>query len=129
MRLLRRSLWVIVIAALLYVGWRFPTENAEGIAISYLFGTFEAVPVWVALLAAFGSGALLATLASSLRVAKLGLTTRRYRKTVNDLESEVHQLRNLPLSPDPPDSPVGGLATSGTGAVELESDLRLERGS
>ncbi len=123
MRLLRRSLWVIVIAALLYVGWRFPTENAEGIAISYLFGTFEAVPVWVALLAAFGIGALLATMASSLRVAKLGLTTRRYRKTVNDLEAEVHQLRNLPLSSD------GGLTTGGSGAVELESDLGLERGS
>lgn len=123
MRLLRRSLWVIVIAALLYVGWRFPTENAEGIAISYLFGTFEAVPVWVALLAAFGIGALLATMASSLRIAKLGLTTRRYRKTVNDLEAEVHQLRNLPLSSD------GGLTTGGSGAVELESDLGLERGS
>ena len=123
MRLLRRSLWVIVIAALLYVGWRFPTENAQGIEISYLFGTFEAVPVWVALLAAFGSGALLATMASSLRVAKLGLTTRRYRKTVNDLEAEVHQLRNLPLSSD------GALTTGGADAVELESDLRLERGS
>ncbi len=123
MRLLRRSLWVIVIAALLYVGWRFPTENAEGIAISYLFGTFEAVPVWVALLAAFGIGALLATMASSLRIAKLGLTTRRYRKTVNDLEAEVHQLRNLPLSSD------GALTTGGAGAVELESDLGLERGS
>jgi uncharacterized integral membrane protein len=123
MRLLRRSLWVIAIAALLYVGWRFPMENAEGVSISYLFGSFEAVPVWVALLAAFGAGAALATVAGSLRVAKLGLATRRYRKAVNDLESEVHQLRNLPLSAD------GGLPAGGAGPIELESDLELERGS
>jgi uncharacterized integral membrane protein len=120
MRLLRRLLWVAFFAALLYVGWRFPTENAETISISYLAGTFEGVPVWVALIVAFVAGAVLATLVSWWSVAKLKLTARRYRKTVNDLEAEVHQLRNLPLSD-----------TSGAAAPpaeELESGLGLERG-
>jgi hypothetical protein len=40
---------------------------------------------------------------ASLKVAQLRLATRRYRKAVHGLESEVHQLRNLPLSPAPAD--------------------------
>jgi hypothetical protein len=31
------------------------------------------------------------------------MLTRRYRKTVNGLEAEVHQLRNLPLVSEEPE--------------------------
>ena len=48
--------------------------------------------------ASFGLGAAAATLLLLYRMAKQGLVTRRYRKTVRGLESEIHQLRNLPLA-------------------------------
>jgi uncharacterized integral membrane protein len=120
MRLVRRLLLLAVIAGLFWVGYSFPTQNGELVAISYLFGSFEAVPIWLVVLVAFGAGVMLTGVVSMLRITRLTLETRRYRKAVTHLESEVHQLRNLPLSPD---------ADVVDGPHQLESSLGLERGS
>ena len=55
--------------------------------------------------------AVVAALLTFYQMAKLGLVARRYRKAVRGLESEVHQLRNLPLADDE-----GSASPAGTGA-------------
>jgi hypothetical protein len=79
------------------------------VTVSYVLGEFTGVPLWAVLLVSFASGVALAGIVALYRLAKLGLITRRYRKTVHGLEAEVHQLRNLPLAdedraPDDPDA-------------------------
>jgi uncharacterized integral membrane protein len=98
MRLARRLLLAVVVVALLYVGWRFPAENSQPVRVHYLVGSFENVPLWLALGACFLLGAALASLVAALKLTRARLETRRYRKAARGLESEVHQLRNLPLS-------------------------------
>jgi uncharacterized integral membrane protein len=94
----RRILLIALVAALVVGVGLFVTRNSEPIAIDYLFGRVEAVAIWVALLGAFSAGMLVAALLGILSGARLRLEAMRYRKAARDLESEVHQLRNLPLS-------------------------------
>jgi uncharacterized integral membrane protein len=115
MRLLRRLLLAALVIALLYVGWRFPTENAQAVRVHYLVGSFEEVPLWLALGASFLLGAALAGLVAALKLTRARLETRRYRKAARGLESEVHQLRNLPLSAEGP--------AAGAGEPDLASGL------
>jgi uncharacterized integral membrane protein len=93
-----RLLWVAIFVGVLVLGWRFASVNAEPVAVSYVFGAFAPMPQWLALLIAFAVGASAAGLIASYQALKRGLVMRRYRKTVRGLESELHQLRNLPLA-------------------------------
>ena len=66
---------------------------------------------------AFGVGAVLAVTLTLYQMAKLGLVARRYRKTVRGLESEIHQLRTLPLAAEEGSaSPAGAGAQRGSPA-------------
>jgi uncharacterized integral membrane protein len=103
MRLLLRVFWIALVVAAMVVGWKFAAANAGQVTISYVFGELAPVPVWLALLVAFGAGGVLAGLVGSYQMAKLGLVARRYRKSVRGLEAEVHELRNLPLAGGEPD--------------------------
>ena len=102
MRMVRRVFWIAVFVGTLVLGWRFAAANGSGVAIDYLWGITPELNLWAVLLASFGAGAACAALAAFLRVTQLRLVARRYRKAVRQLESEVHQLRNLPLSADAP---------------------------
>jgi hypothetical protein len=62
--------------------------------------TFPETPLWQALLVAFAAGAAGVGLGALWQVLRLGMLARRYRRTVGRLESEIHQLRNLPLAGD-----------------------------
>jgi uncharacterized integral membrane protein len=85
-------------AGLFAVAWRFASTNATEIPIDLLLFQIPVVPIWVALLIAFGVGALSAGVSLGYQVIKKNLVARRYRKAVRGLESEIHQLRNLPLA-------------------------------
>jgi uncharacterized integral membrane protein len=100
MRWLRRLVALALFVATLVVGWQFAHRNADLVFVDYLFGTIDA-PRWAVLLAAFFLGAVAAALVAAFQAARLALTARRYRKLALSLESELHQLRNLPLgAPD-----------------------------
>jgi hypothetical protein len=105
MRPALKLLVLVVFAAslcLFYLASRFAADNSGAVTIGVpLLGDVE-VRLWAALLAAFAGGAVLAGLAMAYRVARLGLLARRYRKIIRGLESEVHQLRNLPLTDEEP---------------------------
>jgi uncharacterized integral membrane protein len=102
MRLVLRLFWVALFVGILVLGWRFAGENGAEVQIRLPIGELPRVPVWQALLAAFGAGAAAMGLIGLYQLAKLRLTARRFRKTVRVLEAEVHQLRTLPLSGEEP---------------------------
>jgi uncharacterized integral membrane protein len=100
MRLARRLLVVAIFGAVFFLAWRFAMDNSVTVVIKTPVSQDVEVLLWIALLVAFAGGAVLAGLAAAFQVARLGLLGRRYRKTIRRLESEVHQLRNLPLAED-----------------------------
>ena len=106
MRWVRRILLLVLLVALPVGVHLFVTRNAEEVRLDFLAAAFDGVPVWVALLSAFGAGVAVTVLVAMLRGARLRLEARRYRQLARKLESEVHQLRNLPLAPE--DGPPGG---------------------
>lgn len=100
MRWLPRLLALALFLGALLVGWRFASQNAGIVRVHFVIGEIPEVALWKALLGAFAAGAACAGLGWLQLAVKNGLMLRRYRKMLGDLESEVHQLRNLPLAPD-----------------------------
>jgi uncharacterized integral membrane protein len=117
MKLLRRSIFGVLFAGLMVGGWLFAHSNSETVRVDYLMGELAEVALWKALTGAGALGALVAALAMGFGLLRSRLESRRYRRELLDLESEVHQLRNLPLvSEEPPLSGDPALALSGGGA-------------
>lgn len=98
MQAVLRGLWALAFVGLLVLGWRFASANATLVGVSWVFGELAPQPLWLMLFAAFALGAACAGLIGLYQALKRGLVMRRYRKTVRGLESELHQLRNLPLA-------------------------------
>jgi uncharacterized membrane protein YciS (DUF1049 family) len=98
MRLARRLLGLALFVGALVVGWRFAGRNSAVVSVDYLLGQTAEVSLWAALLGAFGLGAFGVGAIGVYQLARLQLMARRYRKKVRGLESEIHQLRNLPLA-------------------------------
>lgn len=98
MRWVRRFLWIGVLTGLLVGGWLFAARNETPVRVHYLFGETLELALWQALLLAFGAGALLVGAFATLAALRHGLVQRRYRKLISGLETEVHQLRSLPLA-------------------------------
>jgi len=98
MRMLRRVLVVGIFGALFYGAWRFVSGNGAPTELDLVFFDLHGVPLWSALLGAFGLGALCAGASLVYELAKKSFAARRYRKELAGLESEIHQLRNLPLA-------------------------------
>jgi uncharacterized integral membrane protein len=98
MRLARRLITVVVFVGLLVAGWKFAASNGQLVPVHYPGGKFEDRALWFVLLVAFGSGVALTAIIASVRGARIRLVSRRYRKLVDGLQAEVHQLRSLPLS-------------------------------
>lgn len=116
MRWVRRILLIALLVALPVAAHLFVSRHSEPIAIDYLAGRVEGVALWLVLLVTFAAGIAVATLLAVLRGARLRLEARRYRRAVRELEAEVHQLRNLPLSEeDPAPPPADVLAAAGQG--------------
>jgi Lipopolysaccharide assembly protein A domain len=111
MRWVRRWIGVALIAAVLIGGWTLKAENAETIDVDFLFGEVH-LEVWEALLCAFAGGFALAGAGWLWTGLRSGMIERRYRREVDGLEAEIHQLRNLPLvaGPEPPDARSGGVS-------------------
>jgi len=108
---------VVVFVGLLVAGWMFAASNAQPVVVHHPAGEFASRALWMVLLVAFGSGAVLTAVVAAARGARIRLVSRRYRKLVDSLQAEVHQLRSLPLGEQ-----------QAPGADSAESD-GLERGS
>ena len=100
MKLLRRLIGLAIFLGAFVLAYRLAGANADRVSVDMLFTTTPTAELWIVLLCAFGLGAVAAGTAMFFEVARLGLLSRRYRKTVTGLETEIHQLRNLPIEDD-----------------------------
>ena len=100
MRLTRRLLTAAIFVALLVGGWYFAALNSAAVVVHHPGGELAEVKLWVALLASFGLGVGISALIGGVRGARMRLVARRYRKLVDGLQAEIHQLRSLPLATD-----------------------------
>ena len=114
MRFVRRLLVLAIIVGLFFAATFFRDNNQGEVVIDLLAVQTPPVAVWLALVAAFALGAVCASASLFYQVARKSLVARRYRKTVAGLESEIHQLRNLPLASGEAEAP--GADGSGTAA-------------
>jgi len=108
MRWIPRLLALALFVGALYVGWRFAAENGAPVRVHFVVGEVDGVALWKVLLVTFAAGAACAGLGWIHLFFKNLLTSHRYKKMLGGLESEIHQLRNLPLAPDsapPGDTP------------------------
>jgi hypothetical protein len=98
MRMLRWTTAAALLAALIIVVRLFPDHNRTPVDIDLLLTSIPAVELWLALLTTFATGVGCALVVSILFWIRSGMLGRRYRKTISELEAEVHHLRNLPLA-------------------------------
>lgn len=66
-----------------------------------MFGPPRELRLWEVMVGSFAAGAFAAGALAALKLAQLSLVSRRYRRAVRGLETEVERLRNLPLAPEP----------------------------
>jgi len=117
--LIRRLVVAVIFTALLVAGWMFAARNGGVVDVDVLALKIPEVKLWLVLLVAVALGAAIAGAFGMLALAKAGMLARRYRRTVAGLESEVHELRNLPLAsgddPKPPPAIEAAVGKTGTG--------------
>ena len=101
MLLARRLISLVVFVALLVAGWYFAADNSDLVVIHHPGGELGEFKIWAALGSTFGAGVALAALIAAYRGARMRLVMRRYRKMLDDLQAEIHQLRSLPLADSP----------------------------
>ena len=96
---IRRLVPMVVGAGLLYLVYLLAKANADEVSVDFLLGQVV-LTTWQTLALSFFAGAGLVGLYTLYQMARGGLLRRRYRKELMGLETEVHQLRNLPLAPE-----------------------------
>lgn len=101
MRIARRLFVLLLLVGLFWLAWRFTHGNTQPISVDLVLWRTPELPLWGLLLAAFGLGAACAGASLLYELARKSLLARRYRKAVAGLETEVHELRNLPLAEAP----------------------------
>jgi len=112
MQWFRRTFVLASGLGLLWTAWSFRAGNADVIDVDLVFARLPGVALWQALSLFLASGLLIGGLVAGLGWVRQRLLNRRYRKAIEKLESEVHQLRSLPLS----------------GSVRAETDESVVRG-
>jgi len=98
MQWLRTILVLALVLTLLWAGWSFRTGNAGEIDLDLVWLRVPNVAVWWALVGAAAVGASLGAFTVGFAWLRQRILNRRYRRAIERLESEVHQLRSLPLS-------------------------------
>lgn len=91
---------ILLLLALVFVlGASLGYFNAEQVRFHYVFGSVE-VSVAVLVITTFVIAALLTLLLCGLRMIGLHRDIRKLRKQVRDAETELKNLRNLPVRGD-----------------------------
>jgi hypothetical protein len=107
--LIRRLVAAALFAATLIAGWMFASRNGALVDVDVLVVQVPEVRLWLVLVVAFAAGLLIAGAVGMFSLARARMVSRRYRKMVAGLQSEVHELRNLPLAPGDGPSPEAAL--------------------
>ena len=94
MRQLRWFVAVVLLSGALISLALFVTGNPSPVRVDLPFVRPFYQPVWLALLAAFFTGAFAASAGLLFQLARKSLATRRFEKRVKGLEAEVELLRH-----------------------------------
>lgn len=101
----RLILWTLGLAffvATLWTGWSFRAGNATLVELDLIWIRLPNIELWRLILVAIALGSVVSTLLVGFVWLRSRLLNRRYRRVIRRLESELHELRSLPLSaPDP----------------------------
>ncbi len=119
MKLVRWLLVTAFFVGAFVLALRFSSANEGPVSVDLLFVRFPEVALWLALVAAFGAGAAAILLLTLYQLARLGLLARSYRRLAAKRETEIHQLRNMPL---------GGEASGAKALAEVEPGVAGEPG-
>jgi len=92
-----RLLTVLLLVLVFAIGASLGYFNAERVTFHYLFGAVE-VRVAVLVATSFVIAAILTLGLCGLRILRLHRDIRRLRKQLRDSETELKNLRNLPLA-------------------------------
>ena len=96
----RMLLWgsgVAFFVAILWLGWSFRAENATPIDLDLIWIRFPNVELWRVILVSTGIGAIVSTFFVGFAWMRSRLLNRRYRRAIRRLETELHEMRSLPL--------------------------------
>lgn len=98
MKWVRAGIVSAMALGLLWVGWSFRSGNAGTVDVDLVWVRMAGIALWWALSVAAGLGVLCGTLFVGFAWLRQRILNRRHRATIARLESELHQLRSLPLS-------------------------------
>jgi len=107
MTVIRRLLAAGLFVALLASGWSFAAGNTDVVAIDYLVGQTEPLPLWLVIGGACTLGIALSALYLGLSLLKDRVEIRRLRRAIHGLESELRDFRNKPIEGDLVAGPMG----------------------
>ncbi len=82
----------------LWLGWSFRAANALSIDLDLIWLRIPDLELWWVLFLAICLGASLATIVVGFAWLRGRVLNRRYRNVIGRLESELHQMRSLPLA-------------------------------
>jgi uncharacterized membrane protein YciS (DUF1049 family) len=91
-----RLLAVLVLAAVFVAGAALGYFNSTPVSFNYLFGTVQ-VRLVLLIVASFVLAMLLTLLLCAVRILSLSGEARRLRRQLRDADTELKNLRNLPL--------------------------------
>lgn len=97
----RLFLWTFSVAlfvATLWMGWSFRAGNATPVNLDLIWIRLPSVELWRLILVAMAFGVILSTLFIGFAWMRSRLLNRRYHRVIRRLETELHELRSLPLS-------------------------------
>jgi len=95
--LLLTSAGVLFVGAL-WLGWSFRAANAMPIDLDLIWLRVPNLELWWLLFVAACFGAFVATIVVGFAWLRGWELNRRYRRAIKRLESELHQMRSLPLA-------------------------------
>ncbi|MAI78602.1 MAG: hypothetical protein CL917_06665 [Deltaproteobacteria bacterium] len=98
MKVLKRIIAIAFLVAVWVMGWHFVGAHNEVVRLDYGMERFYELPFWQALLGAASMGGALIGLPMLFMLFRSRLISRHYRKQAEQLEEEIHELRNLPLA-------------------------------
>ena len=107
----RRLVLAAFVVAILVGGWTLAHRNAALVDVDGIFYHVEGAKLWLVLLWVFAAGIVVSAFFFAAPLIRARMLGRRYRKELNVLETEIHQLRTQPLSMSedsaaPPSDPV-----------------------
>lgn len=94
---LQKMFWILLITALVTSGFIFSTQNSMPVAVQFAIWSTKSVPLALTLFLAFGAGFLISYVSSIIQILKLRTHAKKLKKLNENLEKEVHSLRNQPL--------------------------------